>query len=178
MKCTKGWLFYGFPQKNYNQGSHAGNKGYHNGHCQSGNFPQLLISMVLETRKSLFTFLVLFSYCPCDNAINNGQDTNGNGDESDESCRNKSSVRFHVVECRSPIQYIYMSLSIEIKRRLPMETTKETSGRKWASLHRMFPSSHGRSTFQELDPEMISTIFTVMTVKGLKRSDTAMLKTK
>ena len=60
--------------------------------------------MVLETRKSLFTFLVLFSYCPCDNAINNGQDTNGNGDESDESCRNKSSVRFLVVECRSPIQ--------------------------------------------------------------------------
>ena len=71
-----------------------------------------------------------------------------------------------------------MSLSIEIKRRLPMETTKETSGRKWASLHRMFPSSHGRSTFQEFDPEMISTILTVMMVKGIPRSDTAMLKTK
>ena len=110
-KNKSGWLFYGIPEKNYNQGSHAGNKGYHNGHCQSGNFPQLLISMVLETRKSLSTFLVLFSYCPCDNAINNGRDTNGNGDESDESCRNKSSVRFHVVECRSPIQHTIRFIS-------------------------------------------------------------------
>ena len=104
MKCTKGWLFYGIPHKNYNQGNHAGNKGYHDGHCQPDNFPQLLISTVLETRKSLFTFLVLFSYFPCGNAIHNGQETNGNGDESDESCRNKSLVRFLVVECRSPIQ--------------------------------------------------------------------------
>ena len=71
-----------------------------------------------------------------------------------------------------------MSLSMEMKRRLPMEITRETSGRKYVSLHRMFPSSHGRSTLQELDPEMISTIFTVMMVKGLKRSDIAMLKTK
>ena len=86
------------------QGGHAGNEGNHNGHCQSDNFPQLLISMVLATRQFLFSFLLLFPYCPRDNAIHTGQDTNGNGDESDKSCRNKSSVRFHVVECRSPIQ--------------------------------------------------------------------------
>ena len=50
-------------------------------------------------------FLFFFSYyCPYNNAIHTGQDTNGNGDESDEICRNKSSVCFHVVECRCPIQ--------------------------------------------------------------------------
>ena len=89
--------------------------------------------------------------------------------------RDKTNARIY---CTPRMQQKDRDLVVEIKRRLPMETTTETSGRKWASLHRMFPSSHERSTFQELDPEMISTIFTVRTVKGLKRSDTAMLKTK
>ena len=118
LKCTNGWRFPIIPQKKFEkridkQGSHAGNEGNHNGHCQSDNFPQLLISMVLATRQFLFSFLVLFPYFPRDNAIHTGQDTNGNGDESDKSCRKKSSVRFHVVECRSPIQLTIRFIFVE-----------------------------------------------------------------
>ena len=118
LKCTNGWRFPIIPQKKFEkridkQGSHAGNEGNHNGHCQSDNFPQLLISMDLATRQFLFSFFVPFSYCPCDNAIHTGQDTNGNGDESDKSCRKKSSVRFHVVECRSPIQLTIRFIFVE-----------------------------------------------------------------
>ena len=43
--------------------------------------------------------------------------------------------------------------------------------------HGLFPSSHELSNFQDSDPEMISTIFTIMMVKGMNWSDTAMLKT-
>ena len=117
LKCTNGWGFP-IPQKICKkwidkQGSHAGNEGYHNGHCQSDNFSQLLISMVLATGEFLFSFFVLFSYCPCDYAIHTGQDTNGKEDESDKSCRNKSSVRFHMVECRSPIQLTVRFIFVE-----------------------------------------------------------------
>ena len=49
------------------------------------------------------TFLVLFSYCPCDNAIHNNQGKKGNEGESYKRCRNKSLVCFLVVECRFPI---------------------------------------------------------------------------
>ena len=42
------------------------------------------------------TFLVLFSYCPCDNAIHNNQGKKGNEGESYKRCRNKSLVCFLV----------------------------------------------------------------------------------
>ena len=121
LKCTNGWRFP-IPYKNKKkyidkQWSHAGNKGNHDGHRHLDNFPQLLISMVLETRQSLFTFLVLFSYCPCDNAINNNKENNGNEEESYKRCRNKSFVCFHVVECRFPthdtIRFIFVGDQFE-----------------------------------------------------------------
>ena len=50
------------------------------------------------------TFLVLFSYCPCDNAIHDNQGKKGNEGEVYKRCRNKSLVCFLVVGCRSLFQ--------------------------------------------------------------------------
>ena len=72
--------------------------------------------MVLATRQSLFTFLVLFSYCPCDNAINNNQENNGNEEESYKKGRKKSFVCFHVVECRfltQEVRFIFVGDQFE-----------------------------------------------------------------
>ncbi|RMX44528.1 hypothetical protein pdam_00006068 [Pocillopora damicornis] len=47
--------------KDKTNGSHPGNEGNHNGHCQYDNFSRLLISMVLATRQLLFCIFVNFS---------------------------------------------------------------------------------------------------------------------
>ena len=70
------------------------------------------------------------------------------------------------------------NLSIAINKRLSMETTSETSGRKKENLHKISASSGGLSTFQASVPEIIYAILTSMMVNGLNRSDTAMLNTK